>query len=255
MSPVNDATSSQDYEEIEQFNKLAAQWWDEDGPFKPLHRLNPARLQFICQSLTHHFGNVVKRDVAGDTVLPLKDISIVDIGCGGGLVAEPLARLGAGVTGIDASVHSIQVATAHAQQMNLPVTYICTSAENLCSTEATFDVVIALEIVEHVANVQDFFQSCTQLVAPGGVLIVSTLNRTWQSYAVAIAGAEYVLRILPRGTHNWHKFLSPAEIAHSLRELNFSFVNLQGLSYSIFKQEWSLSNKLNVNYIGCAKRV
>jgi 2-polyprenyl-6-hydroxyphenyl methylase/3-demethylubiquinone-9 3-methyltransferase len=255
MSPVDNPSSSQDYKEIEQFDKLAAQWWDEDGPFKPLHQLNPARLQFICQNLTHHFGKGVKRDVAGGTALPLKDISIVDIGCGGGLVAEPLSRLGASVTGIDASVHTIQVATAHARQMNLPVTYICTSAENLCSTGATFDVVIALEIVEHVANVQDFFQSCTQLVAPGGVLIVSTLNRTWQSYAVAIAGAEYVLRILPRGTHNWHKFLSPAEIAHSLRELNFSFVNLQGLSYSIFKQEWSLSNKLNVNYIGCAKRV
>jgi len=185
---------------------------------------------------------------------PLEGLTILDIGCGGGLVAEPLTRLGATVTGIDASPEAIDVATAHATLMNLPIQYICASAEDLAANKKIFDIVLALEIVEHVADVSGFLATCTQLVAPQGALILSTLNRTWKSYAFAIIGAEYIMRMLPQGTHDWHKFLSPAELAAILRPINFSFANLKGLSYSPLSGQWSLSSDLDVNYLGYAKR-
>lgn len=239
--------SSVDASEIHQFSKISSQWWDESGPFKPLHQLNPVRIQYIRDCLIAHF----QRDATADK--PLEGLSILDIGCGGGLMAEPLTRLGAEVTGIDASAETIDVAAAHAALMGLAITYQCASAEDLAAHNKTFDAVLALEIVEHVADVPGFLSTCAKLVAPQGCLILSTLNRTWKSYAFAIVGAEYILRWLPQGTHDWNRFLSPAELASHLRPLGFSFANLQGMSYNPLSGQWRLSKDLDVNYLGYAK--
>jgi len=236
--------SSIDDKEVQRFQKISAQWWDEEGAFKPLHRLNPIRIQYIRDCLAAHF----QRDKA--TSRPLEGLSILDIGCGGGLVAEPLTRLGASVTGIDADPQAIEVAINHAALMELPISYQCASAESLAAAGQRFDAVLALEIVEHVADVAEFLSTCTQLVAPQGAFILSTLNRTWKAYALAIVGAEYVLNMVPKGTHDWHKFLTPAELANHLRSLGFSFADLRGMSYSPLKGEWSLSSDLDVNYLG-----
>lgn len=248
MTPDTHLHSSIDTSEIQRFSKISSQWWDENGPFKPLHHLNPTRIQYIRDCLVNHFLHLSSKDK------PLAGLTILDIGCGGGLVAEPLTRLGATVTGIDASEQAIEVATAHAAMMELPITYRCTSAEELNATGQNFDVVLALEIIEHVADVDAFLKTCTQLVAPDGAFILSTLNRTWKSYAVAILGAEYIMRMLPTGTHEWSKFLSPAEIARTLRPFGFSFANLRGMSYEPLKNQWHLSGSLDVNYLGFAKR-
>lgn len=240
--------SSIDVSEIQRFSKISSQWWDENGPFKPLHQLNPTRIQYIRDCLVAHFQEKTSKN------RPLEGLTILDIGCGGGLVAEPLTRLGATVTGIDASEEAIEVATAHAKLMDLPITYACTSAEELLSHTKTFDVVLALEIVEHVADVPGFLGTCTKLVAPNGALILSTLNRTWKAYTFAIIGAEYILRMLPIGTHDWNKFLSPAELATFLRPLDFSFADLKGMSYGPLTGKWRLTGDLDVNYLGYAKR-
>ena len=248
MTHHNTPHSSIDISEIQRFSKISSQWWDEDGPFKPLHQLNPTRIQYIRDCLTTHFH----RDVTKSK--PLEGLSLLDIGCGGGLVAEPLTRLGARVTGIDASAQAIEVATAHAAMMDLPLTYTCISAEELVTQGHTFDVVLALEIVEHVADVPGFLKTCAQLVTLGGAFILSTLNRTWKSYAVAVVGAEYVMRILPKGTHDWNKFLYPAELATYLRPLGFSFADLRGMSYCPLTGQWRLSKDLDVNYLGYTKK-
>lgn len=240
--------SSIDTAEIQRFSKVASQWWNEDGPFKPLHQLNPQRIQYIRDCLMSHFQRPYSNQI------PLKELSLLDIGCGGGLVAEPLTRLGAQVTGIDADKEAIEVAKTHATMMNLSITYACTTAEELKAQNKTFDVVLALEIVEHVADVSGFLSTCTKLVKPGGALILSTLNRTWKSYAVAIMGAEYILRIIPKGTHEWHKFLTPAELESYVRPCGFTFGDFTGLSYSPLTRQWCLSNNLDVNYLGYAKR-
>jgi 2-polyprenyl-6-hydroxyphenyl methylase/3-demethylubiquinone-9 3-methyltransferase len=239
--------SSIDIAEIQRFSKISSQWWDENGAFKPLHQLNPTRIQYIRDCLVAHFH----RDV--ETNKPLDGMTILDIGCGGGLVAEPLTRLGAIVTGIDASLDAIEVAKAHAEMIDLSINYQCTTAEELAAKGRTFDVVLALEIVEHVADVSGFLTTCTQLVSPHGALILSTINRTWKAYAFAIVGAEYIMRMLPKGTHDWDKFLSPSELAAHLRPLNFSFMDLKGMSYCPITNQWSLSNDLDVNYLGYAK--
>ncbi|MDF3033239.1 MAG: 3-demethylubiquinone-9 3-methyltransferase [Alphaproteobacteria bacterium] len=240
--------SSIDVSEVQRFSKISPQWWDEKGPFKPLHHLNPTRIQYIRDCLIAHFH----RDPTKSK--PLEGLSLLDIGCGGGLVAEPLTRLGATVTGIDASNEAIDAATAHASLMDLPITYTCASPETLAAQGRVFDAVLALEIVEHVAHVPEFLATCTTLVAPHGAFILSTLNRTWKSYVFAIVGAEYIMRLLPKGTHDWHKFLSPAELATYLRPLGFSFANLRGLSYGPLTGQWRLSQDLDVNYLGYTKR-
>ncbi|MBM3468798.1 MAG: bifunctional 2-polyprenyl-6-hydroxyphenol methylase/3-demethylubiquinol 3-O-methyltransferase UbiG [Alphaproteobacteria bacterium] len=248
MTPTTPPHSSIDVSEIQRFSKISSQWWDENGPFKPLHQLNPARIQYIRDCLAAHFQRNSKES------FPLKGLSILDIGCGGGLVAEPLTRLGAQITGIDASKEAIEVAAAHAALMELPIDYQCISAEELVTQKKTYDVVLALEIVEHVADVPGFLSTCTELIKPQGALILTTLNRTWKSYAFAIIGAEYIMRLLPVGTHDWNKFLSPAELASYLRPLGFSFMNLRGLSYNLFKNKWHISSDLDVNYMGCATK-
>ncbi len=225
--------SSVDPEEVERFSRIAGEWWNPNGKFKPLHRITPLRVQWI-------------RDMA----LPPTPCTLLDIGCGGGLVAEPMARLGLNVTAIDASERNIAVAKLHAEQSGLNIDYRCTTAEALVDTQARFDIVLALEIIEHVADPAAFVASCAMLVKPGGKLVFSTLNRTVKSYALAILGAEYVLRWLPVGTHTWNKFIRPSELAGWLRAANAEVTRMDGMVFTPLKNEWHWNaHDLSVNYI------
>ncbi len=231
------------YQEIHNFDRLAAEWWDETGPFKPLHQLNPTRIQFIRDVILSHFAIPSHRSSL------LDGVSILDLGCGGGLVCEPLARLGAKVIGVDAGEQTIAVASHHAKQMNLSIDYRVASSSDLVAEGQIFDVVLALEIVEHVADVGLFVQECARLVRPGGCLILSTLNRTWKSYVMAILGAEYILRWVPRGTHQWEKFITPAELADYVRQTGLIIQSIQGMEFNPFQWSWSLGQDLDVNYL------
>jgi 2-polyprenyl-6-hydroxyphenyl methylase / 3-demethylubiquinone-9 3-methyltransferase len=239
---------SVDPQEVAQFSALAAEWWNPDGQFRPLHRLNPVRLAYIRDTLIAHFH----RKAAGTR--PLAGLRVLDIGCGGGLIAEPLARLGAAVTGVDASEENVGVARAHAAEMGLAIDYRAAAAEDLAKGGEPFDVVLCLEIVEHVADLDGFLAAAARLVRPGGVLIAATLNRTPQSYLFAIVGAEYVLRWLPRGTHNWEKFVRPSELAARLRQGGLAVRDLSGVVYSPLSGAWRIGRDLGVNYICCAVR-
>lgn len=233
--------SSIDRDEIAHFAKDSRHWWDEQGPFKPLHRLNPVRMGYIRDRLCAQYD----RDPRAIT--PLSGLDIIDIGCGGGLVSEPLARMGANVTGIDADGQAIDVARVHAEGQNLSIAYQCIDAAEI---DGRFDAVIALEIVEHVADVDAFIQNCARLCKPGGLVILSTLNRTARSFALGIVAAEYVLRWVPRGTHNWQKFLRPAELAMPLRQNGCAPKDIKGVIYNPLKDEFNLSDSdIAVNYI------
>jgi len=241
--------STVDAGEIERFSRIAEEWWDESGKFAPLHRLNPARIGFIRDRVAAHFGRD-PLDFGPDGKGPLHSFSMVDIGCGGGLVCEPMARLGATVTGIDASDRNIGVARLHAERMGLSIDYYASTAEALRDQGKQFDVVLALEIVEHVADVDLFIACCAGLVKPGGVLILSTLNRTTKAFALAIVGAEYVMRWLPRGTHDWRKFLKPSEVARGLRAAGLQVEELAGIVYSPITGRWRIDpHDLDVNYM------
>lgn len=231
-----------DTEEIARFSKISATWWDENGPFKPLHHMNPTRLEYVTQQIIQCYSKNT------DISLNFQGLSIIDIGCGGGLMSEPLTRLGANVTGIDGSDKTIDVASAHAQLMGLDIDYRCTTAEDLAETGVQYDVVLALEIVEHVADVPGFIKTCQSLAKPGGLVIFSTLNRTLKSYAIAIVGAEYVMRWLPVGTHEWKKFLTPGELGGYMRETGLTLGDISGMSFSPIAWSWSLSQDLAVNY-------
>ncbi len=241
------SASSVDPEEVARFAALADDWWDPRGRFRPLHKFNPVRLGFIRDRLVGHFG----RDAA--TLTPFSGLSVLDIGCGGGLIAEPMARLGARVTGIDATDKNIRVAGLHAERSGLAIDYRCTTAEELVARGERFDVVLTLEVVEHVAAVEPFIASCAQLVAPGGALVAATLNRTAKAWALAIVGAEYILGWLPRGTHRWEKFVRPAELVGALRRNALEVAELTGVSYDPLAGEWSLSRDLAVNYMVFAR--
>ncbi len=231
-----------DTEEIARFSKISATWWDENGPFKPLHHMNPTRLEYVTQQIIQCYSKNT------DISLNFQGLSIIDIGCGGGLMSEPLTRLGANVTGIDGSDKTIDVASAHAQLMGLDIDYRCTTAEDLAETGVQYDVVLALEIVEHVADVPGFIKTCQSLAKPGGLVIFSTLNRTLKSYAIAIVGAEYVMRWLPVGTHEWKKFLTPGELGGYMRETGLTLGDISGMSFNPIAWSWSLSQDLAVNY-------
>lgn len=236
--------SSIDPAEIEKFQAMAAEWWDVDGKFKPLHMLNPTRLDYVTGQIAAEFS----RDLTAP--LPFKGLRILDIGCGGGLMAEPMARLGAGVTGADAADGNIAVARLHAEQSGLAIDYRATTAEALVAENLSFDVVMALEIVEHVADPQDFVATCTRLLRPGGVLVMSTLNRTPQSFAAAIVGAEWVMRWLPRGTHDWNRFIKPGELAAMFDAVGANVVDRAGMVFNPVRWSWSLSRRdLSVNYL------
>lgn len=230
--------------EIERFSRIADEWWDPTGKFAPLHRLNPVRIAYIRDRVAAHW----QRDALNGE--PLKDLSLLDIGCGGGLLSEPMTRLGASVTGVDASARNIATASVHAAQQDLCIDYRQGTAEALAESGAQFDVVLALEIVEHVADVDLFLRSCGRLVKPGGLLFLSTLNRTAKAWALAIAGAEYVLGWLPRGTHDWKKFLKPSEVARGLRAGGIEPQEIVGVVYAPLSRKWSLNrNDLDVNYM------
>ena len=234
-------------EEIQKFSKLADQWWDANGKFKPLHTFNPIRIKYIIDKCSSHF-KLNKHE--NKTLSKLK---ILDIGCGGGLVCEPLTRLGAQVTGIDASYKNIEVAKIHAKKSNLKIKYLNTSPEKNKINEK-FDVILNLEVVEHVDNLDLFLKSSSKLLKRNGIMFIATINRTFESYIKAIIGAEYVLRWLPIGTHDWQKFLKPEEIEKKFKQLNLDKTDLNGLKFNIFSNNWSLSSDCSVNYIIVAKK-
>jgi 2-polyprenyl-6-hydroxyphenyl methylase / 3-demethylubiquinone-9 3-methyltransferase len=237
-----------DAEEIAKFSAIAEQWWDEKGKFAPLHRINPVRLKYIRDHALKHFGRE-------DELNSFTGLTAIDIGCGGGLVSEPLARMGFAVTGIDGGEKNIKTASVHAAQSGLSIEYQATTAEELAAKGAQYDAVFALEIIEHVADVPLFLESVAKLVKPGGMLVMSTLNRTIKAYGLAIIGAEYVLRWLPRGTHDWKKFVKPHEMAMPLQREGLTLLEMQGLVLNPFSRAWEMSAKdLDVNYMMVLKR-
>jgi 2-polyprenyl-6-hydroxyphenyl methylase/3-demethylubiquinone-9 3-methyltransferase len=234
--------------EIARFAAQAANWWDPAGSFRPLHRLNPARLGFIRDRLIGHFD----RDPRA--LRPFEGLTLADIGCGGGLIAEPMARLGFAVTAIDADAEAVAVARNHAAAGGLSIDYRAETAESLVRRRRRYDVVLALEIVEHVADTDKFLRACGALVKPAGAFIGATLNRTPQSYALAIIGAEYVFGWLPRGTHDWQRFLRPSEFALGLRRAGLSPTRLSGMRYRLISADWVPTEDLSVNYMVMAVR-
>lgn len=237
-----------DREETHRFAAQSAGWWDPEGSFRPLHRLNPTRLQFVRRELGAAFG----RD--GRSLQPFEGLRLVDIGCGGGLVAEPMARLGFAVTGIDAAAPAIEAARAHAEAGGLAIDYRVASAEQLAAAGERFDAALGLEIVEHVADRDAFFAALGALVRPGGAFVGATLNRTAQSVALVIVGAEYLLGWLPRGTHEWNRFVRPSEFVLGLRRHGLTATRLKGLSYEWRSGDWAESGDLSVNYMVAAVR-
>jgi 2-polyprenyl-6-hydroxyphenyl methylase / 3-demethylubiquinone-9 3-methyltransferase len=238
---VNDA-------EIAKFTSMAEEWWDPKGKFKPLHKFNPVRLGYIRDALVRHFG----RDPS--SIRPFGGLTILDVGCGGGLLCEPLTRLGATVTGIDAAERNIAIARIHAGQSGLDIDYRATTSEALAAAGEKFDVVLNMEVVEHVDNVPLYMKSCADLVAPGGLMFTATLNRTARALALAVIGAEYVLRWLPRGTHDWNKFLTPEEISAEIRRNGLSVTDQTGVVYHPLADDWRLSSDMGINYMVLATR-
>jgi 2-polyprenyl-6-hydroxyphenyl methylase/3-demethylubiquinone-9 3-methyltransferase len=238
-----EASGSIDEAEVARFAEMADAWWDPAGAFRPLHRLNPIRLAYLRDHLTAHFA----RDRSAFT--PFAGLELVDIGCGGGLVAEPMARLGARVTGIDAGEANVAVARLHAEQAGLAIDYRAVTAEALADAGARFDIVLALEIIEHVADRALFLAAAASLVRPGGCLVAATLNRTLKSFALAIVGAEYLLRWLPRGTHDWRRFPRPSELAADLRRHGLAVEDVSGVAYDPLSDSWRLGRDVGVNYM------
>ena len=229
-------------EEIQKFSKIAEEWWNPDGKFKPLHKFNPIRISYIKE-------NIIKSFRLNNKNQPLENVKILDIGCGGGLLSEPMSRLGAKVVGIDASDKNIKVARIHAKKNGLNIKYLCTSPENF-KTETQFDVILNMEIIEHVEDVNFFLKSCTKLLKKNGVMFVATLNKTLKSYLFAIVGAEYILRWLPIGTHEWEKFIRPENLVEILKKYNLRLENLDGMKFNILNDKWHLSSDKSINYIG-----
>ncbi|MEQ8349626.1 MAG: bifunctional 2-polyprenyl-6-hydroxyphenol methylase/3-demethylubiquinol 3-O-methyltransferase UbiG [Sneathiellaceae bacterium] len=238
-----------DAAELARFDALSAEaWWDTAGEMAGLHALNPVRLDFLCRRICAHFG----RDPGARK--PLAGLRIVDIGCGGGLLAEPLARLGATVTGIDAAPAAIAVARSHAAEAGLQIAYEAVEAAVLVQRAQQFDAVLAMEIVEHVAAPQAFLDDCAALIRPGGFFAAATLSRTARAFALAILGAEYLLRLVPRGTHDWRKFLKPHELARLMRQAGITLGETSGMSYDPVRRDWRLSRDLSINYLVSGSR-
>ena len=232
--------------EIEKFSNMAAEWWNPEGKFKPLHKFNPIRIKYIKE-------NIIKEFQLKNKKYPLSGINVLDIGCGGGLLSEPMCRLGANVTAIDASNKNIAIANLHAKKNNLKINYICSSPEKLKTTKK-FDVILNMEIVEHVEDVDFFLKSCANLLKKNGLMFVATINKTLKSYIFAIVGAEYVLRWLPIGTHEWEKFVKPEELKSILIKNNLNLKKIDGMNFNILKDEWNVSKDLSVNYIAEFKK-
>lgn len=237
-----------DKDEIARFAAMAEDWWDPTGKFRPLHKFNPVRLAYIREKVLEQFG----RD--GTKRRPFEGLSFLDIGCGGGLLCEPMARLGGMVTGADASEKNIGIARVHAEHSQLQIDYLATTAEALAASGHQFDVVLNMEVVEHVADVPLYLKSCAQLVKPGGLMVLATINRTAKAFALAIVGAEYVLGWLPKGTHTYSKFLIPEEIISILSREGLSIKDKTGITYSPLRDEWGRSRDMNVNYMLLAEK-
>ncbi|MDB9742895.1 bifunctional 2-polyprenyl-6-hydroxyphenol methylase/3-demethylubiquinol 3-O-methyltransferase UbiG [Pelagibacteraceae bacterium] len=229
-------------EEIQKFSNLADEWWDVNGKFKPLHMFNPIRIEYILDEITKHFK------IKKNKKFLLENLKILDIGCGGGLISEPMSRLGGNVTGIDASEKNIKVAYMHSKESNLQINYLNKSPEQLKEKEK-FDIILNLEIVEHVENLDLYLKSCKDLLKKNGLMFTATINRTLTSYIKAILGAEYILRWLPIGTHDWNKFVKPEELQKKLNKENFTTSDIKGLEFNPIWNKWKRSNNLSVNYI------
>ena len=242
------AAASVDPDEVRRFSRLAAQWWDARGPMAALHKFNPVRLAYIRDRAAEHFG----RDPA--RLDSLSGLRVLDIGCGGGILSEPLARLGARVLGADPSESNIAVAKHHAERAGLAIDYRASAAEALAQSGETFDIVLAMEVIEHVVDVGQFIELAAGMVAPGGLLFVATLNRTAKSFALAIVGAEYILRWLPRGTHRWEKFVTPNELEIAIEQSGLKSVDESGVIYNLFADRWQLSADTDVNYMMVAEK-
>ncbi|MGE5536787.1 MAG: bifunctional 2-polyprenyl-6-hydroxyphenol methylase/3-demethylubiquinol 3-O-methyltransferase UbiG [Acidobacteriota bacterium] len=240
--------STVDRAEVERFSRHAADWWNPGGPMAALHKFNPVRLAYIRDQAAAHFA----RDAR--TLDCLKGLRILDIGCGGGILSEPLARIGADVVGADPSEDNIGAAAAHAVESGIEVDYRATTAEELAEANEQFDIVLAMEVVEHVADVPLFVKTCAAMVRPGGLMIAATINRTLKSFALAIVGAEYVLRWLPRGTHQWDKFVTPDELEIAFEKNGLRVAAEKGVVYNLLADRWQLSGDMDVNYMMVAKR-
>ena len=231
-----------DKTEVEKFSRIASDWWNPNGKFKPLHVFNPARIKLIKDKIISYYS------LDPNSQKPLSKINILDIGCGGGLLCEPLKRLGAEITGIDASINNIKAAKLHAEEMDLNINYINCSPENL-KTDKKFKVILNMEIVEHVSDVNLFVQKCSSLIEKNGIMFVATINKNLKSYLFAIVGAEYILRWLPIGTHDWNKFLTPEELKNIAEKNNFIFDELIGMKFNFLLNKWKKSKDSSVNYI------
>ncbi len=239
MKINNKKNQTDDQREINKFSEMASEWWDPNGKFAPLHKFNPTRQEYLVNQIKNHFSILSK----GSN--PFKKLTLLDVGCGGGLVAEPMTRLGAKVTGIDASEKNINVAKFHAEQMNLKINYICSTPEKL---NQKFDVILCLEIIEHVADVDFFIKTCAKLLKKNGIIFFATLNRTAKSFLFAIVGAEYILNWLPKGTHDWNKFLKPDEIISNALKYKLDPYETVGFKFNIILRDWQKSKDTEVNY-------
>lgn len=239
--------------EIDRFGRLGAQWWDPEGPMRALHKLNPVRVAYLREVFGRHFtldGEL--RDWRAPA--PLQGLKILDIGCGAGILSEPLTRLGASMTSIDPSRRNIEIATEHGAKAGLAIDYRCVSAGELAASGAIFDAVLAMEVIEHVRDVPRFLDQAARMVQPSGMFVAATLNRTLKSFAFAIVGAEYVLNWVPRGTHNWSRFITPRELAKALRTAGLKIQNETGVAYNPLAAKWQLSHDMDINYMMAAVR-
>jgi 2-polyprenyl-6-hydroxyphenyl methylase/3-demethylubiquinone-9 3-methyltransferase len=248
MSNPARKTASVDPAEVEKFSRMAAEWWDPSGKFAPLHKFNPVRLTFIRDTAAAHFGR------GGKSLKPFEGLSLLDIGCGGGLLCEPMARMGFAVTGVDPSEKNIGTAMAHAAQTGTTIGYRAADAESLVSEGAAFDVVLNMEVVEHVADLKAYLGSTAALVKPGGLMFVATLNKTLKALALAKIAAEYILGWLPPGTHDWDKFVEPRKLRAMLEDAGLNILKTQGVSFDPLRWDWQLSSDTDVNYLVVAGR-
>ncbi len=248
LTDRNDVSRSIDPREIAHFSSMADEWWDHNGKFRALHDLNPTRLHWIRKTICTEY----KLDESETT--PFSSLSVLDVGCGGGLIAEPIHRMGANVTGIDASENNIQIAKSHAIATGISIEYQCTSAEALVKEKKQFDVLLVLEVAEHVADLSVFIEALSRLIKPGGSVILSTINRTAKSFLFAIIGAEIIMRMLPLGTHQWQKFIKPSELDLVFRDHSLRIKGITGLSYNPVTRDWVLTDNTLVNYMICAQK-
>jgi len=246
MNIDNKNNQTDDQREINKFSEMASEWWDPNGKFAPLHKFNPVRQEYLVDKIKNHFA------ILPNVSYPFKNLNLLDVGCGGGLIAEPMTRLGAKVTGIDASEKNINVAKFHAEQMNLKINYLCATPEKL---NGQFDVILCLEIIEHVADVDLFIKTCAKLLKKNGIIFFATLNRTAKSFLFAIVGAEYILNWLPKGTHDWNKFLKPNEIISVASNYQLALKETVGFKFNIFLREWQKSTDTDVNYAVSFKKI